>query len=142
MRQNKNTWFYIGGSGLDRTDDFEKICRSGLDRIQFYRTGLDSDWKISQSAHLWCLVTYGRHLPVTMCLHAMPSLIPPQGLVSVSWIVGGIIFMKLGLEDLRSRRMRFQVSKPFYQDFERPITTCLFQQFQRLAKSAILDIEK
>jgi len=42
MRQNKNTWFYIGGSGLDRTVDFQKICLSGLDRIQFYqnRTGV------------------------------------------------------------------------------------------------------
>ena len=37
MRQNINTWFYIGGSGLDRTNDFEKFCGSGLDRIQFYR---------------------------------------------------------------------------------------------------------
>jgi len=35
-------WFYIGGSGLDLTDDFQKFCGSGLDRIQFYqiRTGL------------------------------------------------------------------------------------------------------
>jgi len=42
MRRNKNTWFYIGGSGLDRTDDFQKFCGSRLDRIQFYRirTGL------------------------------------------------------------------------------------------------------
>jgi len=41
-RQNKNTWFYIGGSGLDQTGDFQKFCRSGLDRITFYRirTGL------------------------------------------------------------------------------------------------------
>jgi len=32
----------MGGSGLDRTDDFQKFCRLGLDRIQFYwiRTGL------------------------------------------------------------------------------------------------------
>jgi len=37
MRQNKNTWFYMGGSGLDRTDDFKKFCRPGLDRIQFLR---------------------------------------------------------------------------------------------------------
>jgi len=38
----KNTWFDIGGSGLDRTDHFQKFCESGLDRIQFYRirTGL------------------------------------------------------------------------------------------------------
>jgi len=43
MRQNKNTWFYMGGSGLERTDDFQKFCGSGLDRIQFYwiRTGLE-----------------------------------------------------------------------------------------------------
>ena len=42
MGQNRNIWFCIGGSGLDRTDDFQKVCRSGLDRIQFYRirTGL------------------------------------------------------------------------------------------------------
>ena len=42
MRQNKNAWFYIGGSGLDRTDDFQKFCGLGLDWIQFYRisTGL------------------------------------------------------------------------------------------------------
>jgi len=32
----------MGGSGLDRTDDIQKFCGSGLDRIQFYRirTGL------------------------------------------------------------------------------------------------------
>ena len=29
----------MGGSGLDRTDDFKKFCGSGM----------DSDWKISQS---------------------------------------------------------------------------------------------
>jgi len=42
MRQNINTWFHIGGWGLDRTDDFKKFCGSRLDRIQFYRirTGL------------------------------------------------------------------------------------------------------
>jgi len=33
---------YMGGSGMNRTDDFQKFCGSGLDRIQFYRirTGL------------------------------------------------------------------------------------------------------
>ena len=36
MRQKK-IWFYMGGSGLDRTDDLQKFRRSGLDRIQFYR---------------------------------------------------------------------------------------------------------
>jgi len=42
MKQNKNSLFYMGGSGLDQTDDLQKCCRSGLDRIQFYwiRTGL------------------------------------------------------------------------------------------------------
>ena len=32
----------MGGSGLDRTHDFQKFCGSGLDRIQFcrIRTGL------------------------------------------------------------------------------------------------------
>ena len=42
MRQNKSTWFYTGGSGLDRTDDFQKYCGSGLDRIQSFwiRIGL------------------------------------------------------------------------------------------------------
>ena len=32
----------MGGSGLDRSDDFHKFCESGLDWIQFYRirTGL------------------------------------------------------------------------------------------------------
>jgi len=37
------TPFYIGGSGLDLTDDFQKFCWSRLDSV----------WKISQSAHLW-----------------------------------------------------------------------------------------
>jgi len=40
-------------SGLDRTDDFQKFCGSGLNRIQLCGSGLDSDWTISQSAHLW-----------------------------------------------------------------------------------------
>jgi len=42
MRQNKNTWFCIGRSGLDRTNDFQKFCGSGLDWIQYHqiRTGL------------------------------------------------------------------------------------------------------
>jgi len=28
---------YMGGSGLDRSDDFQKFCGSGLDRIQVFR---------------------------------------------------------------------------------------------------------
>jgi len=27
----QNTWFYMGGLGLDRTNDFQKFCGSGLD---------------------------------------------------------------------------------------------------------------
>ena len=38
QKANLNTTFYIGGSGLDRTDDFQKFGGLGLDRIQFYRT--------------------------------------------------------------------------------------------------------
>jgi len=29
---------YTGGSGLDRTNDFQKFCGWGLDRIQFYQS--------------------------------------------------------------------------------------------------------
>jgi len=54
MGQNKDLLFYMGGSGLDRTDDFQKFCGSVLDRIQFYQ-----DWTLTenfQSAHLWWLL--------------------------------------------------------------------------------------
>jgi len=44
MRQNKNRpiFFCVGGAGLDRSDDFQKFCGSGLDQNQIYRirTGL------------------------------------------------------------------------------------------------------
>jgi len=42
MKQNKNSLFYMGGLVLDWTDNFQKFCKSGLDRIQFdlIRTGL------------------------------------------------------------------------------------------------------
>jgi len=56
MRQNNNRWFYMGGSGLDRTDDFRKFSRSVLVGYNFFRWGLDSDWKIPQSTHLWLSV--------------------------------------------------------------------------------------
>jgi len=36
----------MGGSGLDRTDDFQKICGSGLDRIKFYWIGTRLGLKI------------------------------------------------------------------------------------------------
>ena len=35
LTHEANTWFCMGGSGLDRTGDFQKMCGSGLDRIQF-----------------------------------------------------------------------------------------------------------
>jgi len=54
MRQNKNKLFYISGSGLDRTSDFQKICGQDWIGFNFIGSGLDSDWKISQSAHLCC----------------------------------------------------------------------------------------
>jgi len=43
MGQSKNTWFYMGGSRLNRTDDFQKF--SGQDWIRFkcFWSGLDSD---------------------------------------------------------------------------------------------------
>ena len=69
MRPNENPWFYMGGSGLDRTDYFQKFGGSGLGRIRFYRTRLDSHWKISHShcAHLYCQVT-------GLCSGRIPSL--------------------------------------------------------------------
>jgi len=44
----------MGGLGLDRTGDFQKFCGSGL-----IGSGLDSDWKFSQSAHLWLVTAKG-----------------------------------------------------------------------------------
>jgi len=40
-------------TGLDQTNDFQKFCGSGLDRIQFYRirTGLG----LKNFAHLWSI---------------------------------------------------------------------------------------
>ena len=58
MRQNKNTGFYVGGSGLDRTDDFLKFCRSGLDRIQFLRTRIGLGLKnFTVCSSLTCVYT-------------------------------------------------------------------------------------
>jgi len=36
----QNTWFHIGGSGLGRTDDFQKFCRFGSDSILRIKIGL------------------------------------------------------------------------------------------------------
>jgi len=38
----------MGGSGLDRTDNFQKFCGSGLDRIEFCR---NQDWTRSEKLH-------------------------------------------------------------------------------------------
>jgi len=40
----------MDGSGLNRTDDFVDQDWIGFN---FYRSGLESDWKIWQSAYLW-----------------------------------------------------------------------------------------
>ena len=46
MRQNKNTLFYIDGSGLDQTDYFQKFCGSGLDTVSS-----DQDWTRTEKIH-------------------------------------------------------------------------------------------
>jgi len=38
-----NTWFYMGGSGVDWTDDCQKFLGSGLDGVPFFGSGLDLD---------------------------------------------------------------------------------------------------
>ena len=47
----------MGGSGLDQTDDFQKFCGTGLDRIQFYRIrtglGLKNFTVRSCLMHMW-----------------------------------------------------------------------------------------
>jgi len=59
MRQNKNSLFYVGESGLGRTDDFINFADQ-----DWIGSGLDSDWKISQSAHLCylCILIYTHSL--------------------------------------------------------------------------------
>jgi len=69
----QNTWFYMGGSGLDRTDDFQKLCGSRLDRIQLLQirigfglknftvhSSLEHNSKISQSTHLWNIIVFNK----------------------------------------------------------------------------------
>jgi len=65
-RQNINIYFawadqdWIGPMIFTNLADQDGIgfnfVGSGLDRIQFFGSGLDSDWKISESAHLCCLM--------------------------------------------------------------------------------------
>ena len=43
MLQNKNTPFYMGGSGLHRTDDFERFAGQDWIGFNFIGSGLDSD---------------------------------------------------------------------------------------------------
>jgi len=38
----------MGGPGLDRTDDFQRFCRRGLDRIYFFS---DQDWTRTEKFH-------------------------------------------------------------------------------------------
>jgi len=59
MKQNKNLLFYMGGSGLDRTDNFQNFCSKDWIGFNFIGSGLDSDGKISQSAHLRNAVRFG-----------------------------------------------------------------------------------
>jgi len=41
---------------LDRSEDFQNFAAQDWIGFNFIWSGLDSDWKISQSAHLWCVV--------------------------------------------------------------------------------------
>jgi len=52
MRQIKYMGFYMGGSGLDQTDDFQNFADQDWIGFNFCGSGLD--WKISHSAHLCC----------------------------------------------------------------------------------------
>jgi len=84
MRQNKNrpTWFCIGGSGLDQTDEFQKFCGQDWIEFNFCRSALDSDWKNSHSAHFWwtpemiglCFFCY----PILSCLRKMITVSDPN----------------------------------------------------------------
>jgi len=42
----------MGKSELDRTDDFQKFCGSGLDRIQFFRIRIGHRLNNFTAAHL------------------------------------------------------------------------------------------
>jgi len=43
MKQNKNLLVYMGGSGLDRTDDFQNFCSQDWIGFNFIGSGLDKD---------------------------------------------------------------------------------------------------
>ena len=76
MRQNNDrpTWFYTGGSALDRTDDFQKFFGSGLDRIQFFwiiGLGLKNFTVRSSLLHRWLHTLESAE---KTCSAKMPSL--------------------------------------------------------------------
>jgi len=48
MRQNKNTWFSIVRSGLDRTDDFQKLLRISTGSNSILS---DQDWTRIEKLH-------------------------------------------------------------------------------------------
>jgi len=53
MRQNKDVLLYTGRSGLVGLMIFKNFAGQDWTGFNFIGSGLDSDWKISQSAHLW-----------------------------------------------------------------------------------------
>jgi len=56
MRQN--TRFYMGGSGLDWTDDFQRFFGAGLDRIQIFRIRIGLGLKNFQSGYLCVILKF------------------------------------------------------------------------------------
>jgi len=64
----------MGGSGLDRTGDFQQFCGSGLDRIQFYpiRTGLGLKNFTVRSSLFWGTnkFTFRKHCKIAIGIKA------------------------------------------------------------------------
>jgi len=64
MKQNENTWFYMGGSGLDRTNDLKKFADQNWIGFNFFGSRLDSDCKFHSqliSAKLYWRAVGGLH---------------------------------------------------------------------------------
>jgi len=72
----KKTRFYLGGAGLDRTGDFQKFCRSGLDRIRFHRirTGLGVK-NFTVRSSLQSTTTASHQSTVRLCWVAQYSMV-------------------------------------------------------------------
>jgi len=51
----------MGRLGLDRTDDFQKFCGSGLDQIQILRIKIGLGLKTFTVRHLCCIVEVSRY---------------------------------------------------------------------------------